>query len=545
MKKILLILVLLSVSVAAQQNMTGNITGNITQTVTGAVTLDNSLTCLQEDRWLLFGPTGSDVFGYNNCVRADFFEVNGILTGCQDMLCDLTTTLETELQATDPHTTKEQELVDTMLDELDDSTDCLIAVYNGSLFNGTPQSGIVVGSKSYFNTVKPCFVRTISALGVLEQIYIDEPNASFLVQKLQAIEQDYQHLLTIEDLKVPKSFNVTNTTLNSTLNGQLQAAQEEVPLPQELAITGFTPAGAGVNTFNVINNNGNSISSFAISIAWTDPLGPGQCTAPLVPSECEIGPSPALASAPALGAGVIFCNFIIQCGQGTEPFVFSFSPVGIGAPPDNFHLVSILTPDAVNSNNFDIGAGSGISVAVPFLNNPIVGSSAVAFWPAGSSLLGTTFVYGLGLAIETPNKVDMVSVSIGPTPEGAAVVSGYTGAGPMNTPVPIVTPAIGGVFDVVTSFAYGLGDDGGTFSVIWPAVAPPSLAGVGAVVANGKGDADYQVNAIAIDSIGAVVPAGITGAFAFEGVSESGTLALIVAVIVVIAAFLFVLRRRP
>jgi hypothetical protein len=71
--------------------------------------------------------------------------------------------------------------------------DCLTDAYS--------QQSLDVGSDTYFNIIKNCYVRAIKDLGILEQTYIDEPEAFFFVQKLQAIEVDLQHMLAIEDQK--------------------------------------------------------------------------------------------------------------------------------------------------------------------------------------------------------------------------------------------------------------------------------------------------------------------------------------------------------
>ncbi|GEM_PF-5755566 len=237
MKKLIIIALLLAISVVAQQNMSGI----ISQPVVGAFTLGAFQYCIAQDRLMLFGPTGEDVIGYNDCFRTDLFEVNGMIADCENDVCNLVTTLSDELQATNPHTSKETDMVDLLLEELDNSTDCLLRVYNGSMFNGT-EGEIFVGPKTYFNTVKPCYVRTITALGGLEQIYIDEPNASFFVQKLQALEVDYQQLLTIEDLKASKTFNVSNSTLNGTVEGQAQPLGDQLDnLVLSVSETGTSP----------------------------------------------------------------------------------------------------------------------------------------------------------------------------------------------------------------------------------------------------------------------------------------------------------------
>ncbi|VVB80862.1 Uncharacterised protein [uncultured archaeon] len=235
MKKIIFIMLLLAVSVFAQQNMSGN----ISQPVAGSFLLDNNfLNCITQDRQVLFGPTGEAAIQDDECFRSDFFELNGILTNCDGDNCDLVTTLETELQDANPSVGEEIAMRDDMLAELSTSTDCLINVYNGSIVNTSdPSDDILVGAHLYFNTVKPCFVRTITALGALEQIYIDETNSSFFVQKLQALEEQYQHFLALEDLQATRAFNISHATLNGSVEGAGGAgAQGAQPDALELEI---------------------------------------------------------------------------------------------------------------------------------------------------------------------------------------------------------------------------------------------------------------------------------------------------------------------
>ncbi len=168
----------------------------------GSLTLDSDfLAFLQEDKSLLFGPTGQ-CFPKDFAVRDDFFEVNGILD-CNSQTCpgacEIVTTLQAEVLANPATTEKERNIVLKILGQtssdrnLEEELDCLLDIYS--------QQSLTVGSDTYFNKVKNCYVRAIKDLGILEQTYIDEPEAFFFVQKFQAIEVDLQHMLAIEDEK--------------------------------------------------------------------------------------------------------------------------------------------------------------------------------------------------------------------------------------------------------------------------------------------------------------------------------------------------------
>ncbi len=383
MKKLIIIALLLAISVVAQQNMSGI----ISQPVVGAFTLGAFQYCIAQDRLMLFGPTGEDVIGYNDCFRTDLFEVNGMIADCENDVCNLVTTLSDELQATNPHTSKETDMVDLLLEELDNSTDCLLRVYNGSMFNGT-EGEIFVGPKTYFNTVKPCYVRTITALGGLEQIYIDEPNASFFVQKLQALEVDYQQLLTIEDLKASKTFNVSNSTLNGTVEGAVGGAESNLD-SLELTISESQPQSVSPQaTSRVVTvADYDTVDSIAVPA-----LGKIVVMANMNQPTLSYGPGGVTISADSR-FNVIYQNYQ-NTGQGQFlTLIFTIQPGAMGSSPGYQ-----FTINNAGNNDPDMEAvyvridtgnrGEAVGLGAGLENNEGVFSTAGYSQPTSSTTLG-------------------------------------------------------------------------------------------------------------------------------------------------------------
>lgn len=179
--------------------MVGTAQAQTSQYVTGSFTLGSYSTYIDDDRNIWFDDTQN--VNSNSAVRDAFFEANGIfdctIGGGE---CDLTTTLQAEVLAASVSTAKESQLRTEILAQMTDDFDCLQTYYTGST--------VVVGSDTYFNTIKPCYVRLIKDHGILEEIFHDEPDAWFLVHKIQAIQTDLQHLLAMEDQSASLSFSV-------------------------------------------------------------------------------------------------------------------------------------------------------------------------------------------------------------------------------------------------------------------------------------------------------------------------------------------------
>ncbi|MEM3154131.1 MAG: hypothetical protein QW165_01015 [Candidatus Woesearchaeota archaeon] len=201
------------------------------QWITGTTGLNpNYLQYFLEKRLILFGSEDL-IFPIINAVACDatvnrhFFEVNGIFANCgpveegstyfPDNPCACTLTSSLSLEGNDPnllvHLTKEDReiILPNAWARLKVAMDCLIENYSPE-----DDEPVIVGSATWFNDVKPCYVSAINILGMLENIYSRTPEAFFLVQKLQELEVELMHKLALEDQKAKAAWIVLPNTCN-------------------------------------------------------------------------------------------------------------------------------------------------------------------------------------------------------------------------------------------------------------------------------------------------------------------------------------------
>jgi len=252
-------------------------------------------TDLNSEYRLYFLEKAALLFGANlpltpveNAIACDFtvdktlWELNGILSNCgpagggcsffyySECCCDLEKTLESELTDTDlmAELTEEDRtiVVPNAIEDLANALECLDSQYLAECDDGIDneadgdtdftaddecdaswdnnedaddtQTGIGVGSDEYFNDVKPCYVRAIKDLGILEQVYSKTTQSFFLVQKLEELEVELQHKLALEDEDVIQDFSVPPMTCTGTVN----------PAPLSLnGLTGFASSALGTD----------------------------------------------------------------------------------------------------------------------------------------------------------------------------------------------------------------------------------------------------------------------------------------------------------
>ncbi len=235
----------------------------ISQPVTGSFILDDDfLALLQEKNTLLFGDPGVDLVVEDTAVRSDVFEATVDATvyggpvlacpGAGGADCDLIQNIRTAYTSASRSTSEEDDLTVKAFDHMFECALTLEEIYSGP--------SLTVGAQTYFNDVKLNYVCMIKNLGILEQMIVDEPGAFFLLQMLQQIEVDYQHLLAIEDDKAAFAFSVGPPTIT----GPPAVAN---PLDSlEIAITDGEGPGTSNYFFDVTDLDNTNLEDPAIAV---------------------------------------------------------------------------------------------------------------------------------------------------------------------------------------------------------------------------------------------------------------------------------------
>jgi hypothetical protein len=298
MKKILIALVLMMSMVgSAFEVLPVNADLVCTQTVQGSTSINTAyIPFFQEKFALLFSSAGTDGIACDYTVDSTLWEVNGILEACEDTegegcafvpspfnndcCCDQFVTLESEIfDVLNELTVEDRDIiVPQALTDLSAALDCLNTEYLAECMDGIDQDGEgtdypndvrcdapwdasefefglqtdkPVTSATYFNDVKPCYVRAIKDLGILEQVTSKTTQAFFLVQKLQELEVELQHKLALEDEQAIQDFTVGSETCVET--GGAEAA-----IPQNLFISNIVNNGDGTFDLTLDASSGGS-----------------------------------------------------------------------------------------------------------------------------------------------------------------------------------------------------------------------------------------------------------------------------------------------
>lgn len=158
----------------------------------------------------------------NVAVRSDYFRVSDVLSCTASApQCTVSTTLSSYLLSLTPSTSEEDQLLTDALNKLETDLQCLDDIYT---------TGGSIGSDTYFNELKLCYVRAIKDLGIISKIFIDEDDAFFAVQMVEEIQEDLQHLLAMEDQNASLAFEVPQAEIGTGVDLTVALAQDGTDL---------------------------------------------------------------------------------------------------------------------------------------------------------------------------------------------------------------------------------------------------------------------------------------------------------------------------
>jgi hypothetical protein len=631
MKKILIALVLMMSLVSS--SVSPQAISTCTQTVQGTTSINTAYTpFFQEKVALLFSPTGTDGIACDYTVDSTLWEVNGILSNCEDAegegcafvpfpfnndcCCDQFIPLEFEITdgetgILDELTVEDRDIVvPQALSDLSAALDCLNTGYLAECMDGIDQDGEgtdypndfrceapwdasetlddlqtdkPVTSATYFNDIKPCYVRAMKDLGILEQVTSKTTKAFFLVQKLQELEVELQHKLALEDEQAIQDFSVGSEECSGTPcviggpcfgNGDCcndQVCDDGTHLCVDPAALPVAGPGEFAISVDVDDGNPNIIFvtpeqtnapagvfteelTFVVKVISSDPGAPAPTVTP--------DPGITLTDTKSISSGEVTAytfGFTVDDTTPNSPVVEIEWATGAG------EYAGIATTTKTDSDQMDD------SKAVDTLPETVIATTAPTIplvqntfntmgfvngefttWSsfggaAGDPLAGAVEaqIYeggsGWGTLEVAVQDTDVVTI----TPSQPAVtVSSYATFSIANGIKVEFYSFDGAVIQaptlrfLITALPFTLNSEAAVGVMIKPTQEVNRVPSIAA----GMADFDDQVNAVSLMSgtpTGGAILGGLTKS------NQSGIFAVAVAAIIVIGIFLFVLRRKP
>ncbi len=509
----------------------------ISQPVTGSFILEDFLPFLQEKQTILFGNQG-DVILQNNAVRSDFYVVDVSTYSSPVLSCDGTNCVVADDNLEGAYLSaflsigEESNLAEIAFGHMRDCDLALRDAYGGN--------SLTVGAQTYFNVVKLNYICMIKNLGILEQMIVDEPGAFFLLQMLQEIEVDYQHLLAIEDDKAAFAFSVGPAT---AAGGGGDAAVinpdyllSAIPLgPTTIRYTITELGGFTVTTSPIVFQHFGSRQAGDDVVLGTYTGFPGTVDGTIGREDSIAAGVGWQAESGTIPTGTVLPIVFDYEAYTALPFLIEGANIysGVGPNGDKNHL-----------NDFILGDTAAGFITPPWaLANPSPGSGS-----------NTNIGWDSATIIGIPGTSTLrPAVAPGPTVFGDGIGCFNNALGEpviftsselqVTTGTAFVSNAIA-FFQATCFFWQGPLNNLDTFTATHAVLPAANI--IGGAIGLAKADESSNDNTIVFSAAGKGYISSITGAsviFSEEG--NNGAFGLIVAALVVVGLFVYILRKKP